>query len=245
MSTNDEVNCLIKTILFDLDGTLLPIDTDAFARQYMRALGAYAGHLVPPVELVKQVWAATGEMIRNTDPGLTNAEVFANAFFPRVGVDRKTLMPVFDAFYREQFPSLRSTCTGLPGVARSVVETALEQGYEIVLATNPLFPRVAIEERMRWIEVDDLPWRLVTVYEEMHACKPQLRYYEEVLERIGRAPGECLMVGNDVQEDGAAASLGIDVFFVTDFLIDREGRVLPPERSGTLASLRDLLAAGL
>jgi len=239
------VNSLIKTILFDLDGTLLPIDTDAFARQYMRALGAYAGHLVQPAELVKHVWAATGEMVRNTDPGLTNAEVFANAFFTRVGMDRSALMPLFDAFYREQFPSLRSTCSGLPGIARSVVETALARGYEIVLATNPLFPRIAIEERMRWIEVDDLPWRLVTVYEEMHACKPQPQYYQEVLERIGRAPGECLMVGNDVQEDGAAATLGIDVFFVTDFLIDREGRNLPPERSGTLTSFRDLLANGL
>ncbi len=236
---------MIKTILFDLDGTLLPIDTDAFVRQYMRALGAYAGHLVPPAELVKHVWAATGEMIRNTDPGLTNAEVFANAFFPRVGVDREALMPVFDAFYREQFPALRSTCTGLPGIARSVVETALERGYEVVLATNPLFPRMAIEERMRWIEVDDLPWRLITVYEEMHACKPHPQYYAEVLERIGRAPGECLMVGNDVQEDGAAAGLGIDVFFVTDYLIDREGLALPPGRSGTLAALRTLLAAGL
>jgi len=242
---DEEVNRVIRTILFDLDGTLLPIDTDAFAREYMRALGEYAGHLIPSDVLVRQVWAATMEMIRNTDPALTNARVFADAFFRAVGLAEEALMPVFEAFYRERFPALRSACSGLPGIARSVLETALDRGYEIVLATNPLFPRVAIEERMRWIEVDDLPWRLITVYEEMHACKPQLQYYQEVLERIGRRPEECLMVGNDVQEDGAASRLGIDVFFVTDYLIDREGVALPPERSGTLAAFRDRLAAGL
>lgn len=236
---------MIRTILFDLDGTLLPIDTDAFVRGYFQALAEYAGHIVPPEQLVKEVWAATGEMIRNTDPQLTNAEVFARAFFPAVGRDEADLMPVFDEFYRTRFPALRSACSGLPGIARSVVETALEKGYEVVLATNPLFPRLAIEERMRWIEVDDLPWLLVTAYEDMHACKPRPQYYEEVLARIGRRPEECLMVGNDIQEDGAAARVGIDVFFVTDFLIDREGRKLPPDRSGSLASFRERLADGL
>lgn len=235
---------MVRTILFDLDGTLLPIDTDAFIKGYFDSLAEYAGHIVPPRKLVQEVWAATAQMIRNTDPGLTNAEVFARAFFPAVGQAEEALMPVFDSFYRTRFPALRSACSGLPGIARSVVETALEMGYEIVLATNPLFPRIAIEERMRWIEVDDLPWRLVTAYEDMHACKPQPEYYQEVLARIGRRPEECLMVGNDVQEDGAAARVGIDVFFVTDFLIDREGRRLPQDRSGSLASFRDRLAAG-
>ncbi len=236
---------LVRTILFDLDGTLLPIDTDAFIRGYMQALAEYVGHIIPPEQLVKEVWAATGAMVRNTDPTLTNAQVFARAFFPAVGHDEAALMPVFEEFYRTRFPELRAACPGLPGMARSVVEAALEKGYEIVLATNPLFPRLAIEERMRWIEVHDLPWRLVTAYEEMHACKPQPEYFLEVLERIGRRPEECLMVGNDVQEDGAAARAGIDVFFITDFLIDREGRPLPPGRSGSLAEFRERLVTGL
>jgi len=236
---------MIKTILFDLDGTLLPIDTDAFARQYMKALATFAGHLVSPTLLVEQVWAATGEMIRNTDPELTNAQVFARSFFPRVGQEEQVLMPVFETFYRQQFPGLRAVCPRIPGLARQVVSTAVARGYEIVLATNPLFPRMAIEERMRWIEVDDLPWRLVTVYEEMHACKPQPHYYREVLERIGRRPEECLMVGNDVQEDGVAAALGMDVFFVTDYLIDRKGTALPPARSGSLSDFLAQLEAGV
>jgi len=232
---------MLKTILFDLDGTLLPIDTDAFITGYMRHLAAHAGHLVPPKQLVEQVMASTMAMIENTDPGVTNAEVFAADFFPKVGRSQAELMPVFDEFYRTKFPLLRASCSGLPGLARQAVQTAVNRGFEIVLATNPLFPRVAIEERMRWIDILDMPWRLITAYEEMHACKPQPAYYKEVLELIGRRPEECLMAGNDVEEDGVAAQLGCDVYFVTDFLINRSGRPLPAGRHGKLADLISFL----
>lgn len=184
---------MLRTILFDLDGTLLPIDTDRFVHGYMKALAAHAGHLVPGEQLVQQVMASTYEMIRNTDPERTNAQVFAADFFPKVGKEEAELMPVFEQFYREQFPSLRTACPGLPGLGRQVVQTAIDKGYEIVLATNPLFPRVAIEERMRWIGIEDMPWKLVTVYEEMHACKPQPAYYKEVLAKVGRKPEECIL----------------------------------------------------
>lgn len=226
---------MLKTILFDLDGTLLPIDTDTFLRHYMKAIAAHAGHLVPPGQLVEQILASTNEMIMNTDPNLTNADVFARDFYPKVAKEEAELAPIFEAFYQERFPALKSVCPGVPGLARQVAQTALARGYEIVLATNPVFPRMAIEERMRWIEIDDLDWRLVTVYEEMHACKPQPAYFQEILERIGRRPEECLMVGNDVQEDGVAAKLGMDLFYVTDYLIDRKGTALPADRSGSLA----------
>lgn len=236
---------MLKTILFDLDGTLLPIDTDRFVAGYMKALSAHVGHLVPPAKLVEQIMASTYAMISDTSPERTNAQVFAADFFPKVGHSEEALLPVFDEFYLTKFPALRSTCPGLPGIGREVVQTALDQGYEIALATNPLFPREAIEERMRWVGVQDFPWRLVTVYEEMHACKPQPAYYREVLAKLGREPGECLMVGNDVEEDGMAAKVGIPLFFVTDFLISRNGAQLPPERSGTLAEFHERLGKGL
>ncbi|HYF93647.1 MAG TPA: HAD family hydrolase [Symbiobacteriaceae bacterium] len=235
---------MLRTILFDLDGTLLPIDTDQFVAQYMKALSAHIGHRVPPARLVEQIMASTYAMIRDTSPERTNAEVFAADFFPKVGWAESELMPVFDEFYRLRFPALRSTCPGLPGVAREVVQSAVDLGYDIALTTNPLFPREAIEERMRWIGVLDMPWRLITTYEVMHACKPQPAYYREVLTMLDRQPEECLVVGNDVEEDGAAAKLGIPVFFVTDYLISRNGTPLPPDSSGTLAEFGGRLRRG-
>jgi len=236
---------MLKTILFDLDGTLLPGDTDRFVHHYMRALAAHVGGFVPPETLSAQVMASTYAMIGNTDRSLTNAQVFAQDFFPKVGHSAAVLMPVFEEFYRVRFPGLRFVCDGLPGLARAVVGTAVAKGYEIVLATNPVFPRVAIEERMRWIEVDDMPWSLVTTYEEMHACKPHSAYYEEVLARIGRTGEECLMVGNDADEDLAAVRVGMDVFFVSDFPVNRTGTQLPADRSGPLSKFLERLSLGL
>lgn len=233
-----------KTILFDLDGTLLPIDTDQFVRHYMRALAAHIGHLIPPPQLVEQVMAATEAMIRNTDPALTNAQVFAADFYPKVQRAETEMRPIFDEFYRVRFPELRREFPSLPGLGRQVVQAAVDQGFEIVLATNPLFPHAGILERMRWIGVEDMPWRLITTYEVMHACKPQPAYYEEILTKIRRTPAECLMIGNDVDEDGVAGSLGMDVFFVTDFLVNRTAKDLPPGRSGTLADVLRHLESG-
>jgi len=235
---------MLKTLLFDLDGTLLPIDTDRFVSHYLKALAAHIGHLVPPDLLAHQIMASTHAMITNTDPTLTNAQVFAADFFPKVQRTEEEMMPLFDAFYLQRFPSLRSACPSLPGLGRAVVAAALQRGYEIVLATNPLFPREAIEERMRWVGVFDLPWRLVTCYEEMHSCKPQPAFYSEVLERIGRRPDECLMIGNDLEEDGAAQAVGLPVYFVTDFLISRSGNPAPGGRSSSLEGLLVKLQAG-
>lgn len=234
---------MLKTILFDLDGTLLPIDTDRFVAGYLKALSAHAGHLVTACNLAEQVMLSTYAMIKDTSPERTNAQVFAADFFPKVGRREDELMPVFEEFYLTKFPALRSTCPGLPGIGKEVVQTALDQGYEIALATNPLFPREAIEERMRWVGIFDMPWRLVTTYEEMHACKPQPAYYREVLEKLDRAPEECLMVGNDFEEDGVAAKLGIPTYFVTDHLIKRSEVPLPEEASGTLARFHERLKA--
>ncbi|HYG58310.1 MAG TPA: HAD family hydrolase [Symbiobacteriaceae bacterium] len=235
---------MIKTILFDLDGTLLPIDTDRFVHQYLKTLSVHTGHLIPPARLAEQIMASTEAMVRSIDPSLTNERVFADDFYPKVGRAEAEMAPVFEAYYREKFPALREVCPGLPGIAREVVQTALDKGYEIALTTNPLFPRLAIEERMRWAGILDMPWRLVTVYEEMHACKPQPAYYREVLSLLGREPSECLMVGNDLQEDGVAAKVGMRVFFVTDFLINRNGAAVPPDMSGTLADFLERLKAG-
>lgn len=235
---------MLKAILFDLDGTLLPLDTDRFVHEYTKSLAAHVGHLIPPRLFVEQLLAASRRMIEDTDPSRTNAQVFADHFYTAVGIPEPDLLPVFERYYEQVFPSLSAVGTGLPGPARVIVQAAIDQGYEIVLASNPVFPRVAALERMRWAAIDDLPWRLVTTYEEMHAAKPQPAYYHEIVERLGHRPEECLMVGNDLDEDGVAAKVGMHIFIVTDHLINRQSRPLPVERSGTMAEFGKRLLAG-
>lgn len=234
----------MKTILFDLDGTLLPINTDQFIGRYMKAVAAHVGHLIPPDRLAAHLWEATVQVIQSTDLSKTNAQVFGEHFYPAVGLSEAELTPVFEQFYTEEFPKLRATLEGLPGLAQEAVQAVLDQGYEVVVATNPLFPMAAIQERLRWIGADQFPWRLITSYEEMHAAKPNPDYYKEILKLIGRRPEECLMVGNDVDEDGAANKAGIPTFFITDLLINKREKVLPAGRHGTMAEFIKLVKEG-
>ena len=70
----------IKTVLFDLDGTLLPMDQDAFTKGYFRLLAAKVAHRgYEPKALVDGVWAGTAAMVKN-DGSCTNEEAFWKRF---------------------------------------------------------------------------------------------------------------------------------------------------------------------
>lgn len=210
---------MLKTILFDLDGTLLPMDLDLFLAKYFGGLSKSCSHIIEPQVLQKNLWAATEAMIRDSRPDKTNQEVFWEDFVPRFDLTEEELMPIFEKFYDNSFGELIS-CTNPTPLSREVCETLVAKGYQLVLATNPIFPDVATSQRMAWAGIKDIPWALVTTYENCHFCKPNPNYYREILERIGAKPEETLMVGNDTREDLVAGKLGIKTYLVTDYLIN-------------------------
>lgn len=196
--------------------------------------------LVDPRLFVRQLLSSTEAMVRNLDPSKTNKEVFIEDFFPKVGIPPEVLMPVFDDFYRREFLLLKDIVSPVP-LARPLIQKAIACGLDIVIATNPVFPMMAIRERLRWGGLGDLSYRLVTSYEVMHYCKPNRQYYEEILSIIGRQPSECLMIGNDIDEDLAAGAAGIKTYLVTDCVRggrNGEGR---PDFCGTFRDLADFL----
>ena len=76
----------ITTILFDLDGTLLPMDNEEFTREYFKLL---CRRLVPlgydSKALVDGVWAGTYAMVKN-DGSCTNEKAFWNKFAEKMGI---------------------------------------------------------------------------------------------------------------------------------------------------------------
>ncbi|HHW18855.1 MAG TPA: HAD family hydrolase [Firmicutes bacterium] len=221
--------------LFDLDGTLLPVDLEFFLKRYVEAVTPEFSHLIPEKVFVKSLWEATYDMVNNLDPRVGNHEAFARAFESRVGIKWEVLWPIFQRFYETGFPRLRKFVPDT-SVARQVVGACLDAGWTVILATNPVFPEVAVRERMKWCRVDDLPWRFITTLDNMHFCKPHLEYYREICETLHLDPERCVMVGNDVQEDIVARKLGMKTFLVEDFLIDRGGGEVPHLR-GTLGDV--------
>lgn len=211
---------MLKTILFDLDGTLLPMDQNVFLKDYFgRLVNKIVPHGYEPKRLTKSIWACTGAMAAN-DGKHTNEEVFWNCFSDIYGKDTRCDEPIFLEFYQEEFQEVRHCCGFDPRAAGAIRELKL-LGYPLVLATNPLFPAIATHSRIRWagLEPEDFEW--ITTYENASFCKPNPDYYREILDKLNLQPEECLMVGNDVEEDMVAGSLGMQVFLLTDCLINK------------------------
>lgn len=208
----------VDSLLFDLDDTLLGNDMESFLPRYFALLGEYARPLFGDSrDLLRELLYGTQAMIRNEDRTLSNREVFWRVFAERTGLDPAEAESFFNRFYDEQFPSLQEITQVRP-TAKRIVRRALEEGYQVAVATNPLFPLRAIEHRLEWagLPVHDHDFALVTSYENMHATKPNLAYYEEILQRIGAAPDSTLMVGDNWNNDVVpAASLGMPVYWIT------------------------------
>ena len=143
---------------------------------------------------------------------------------------------MFDEFYREEFSRLRSTC-GYTDKARWAVLKIKELGFRVALATNPVYPAVATNQRIAWAGLSPEDFELVTTYESYKYAKPSVGYFLEVAEKMGVSPEECLVVGNDTSDDMVAEQCGMRVFLLTDYLINRKGEDISRYPNGTYTDL--------
>ncbi|MBE0475503.1 MAG: HAD family hydrolase [Coriobacteriia bacterium] len=209
----------MRGILFDLDGTLLDIDLDAFLARYFAALETAMEPLLAPTglsgpEALGALSAATRSMAE-PHPGRTNRDVFHEDFLRRTGIDLDETWDLFENFYAEEYPALGDGCGPKSG-ARDAVLAALELGLKVAVATNPIFPVTAINHRLAWAGLSDLPIHAVTAYETMHACKPLPEYFRQTAGLLGVEPGQCMMVGDDRFLDMAAGDVGMLTYYVGD-----------------------------
>lgn len=212
----------ITTVLFDLDGTLLPMDMNEFIKAYF---GGIARHLAPygyePQKLIDSIWQGTAAMVKNNGEE-TNETRFWQGFEAAYGKPAKEDEELFATFYREKFDKVQSSC-GYTPAARQIIDTVRACGLRTALATNPIFPAMATERRIAWAGLSTSDFELYTTYENSRFCKPNLDYYRDIMQTLGVLPEECLMVGNDVGEDMIAEQLGARVFLLTDCLINSKG----------------------
>ena len=209
----------IKAILFDLDGTLLPMEQEAFAGKYIGGLvKAAAACGYNPEKMTEAILAGTLAMVKNNGEK-TNEKVFSEVLLSFFGEGVLDDYGMFDEFYRTDFQRVKDVC-GYTPLADTSVKLAKARGVRVVLATNPLFPSVATESRISWAGLDRSDFELITTYENSRYCKPSVDYYRDILQKINLKPCECLMVGNDVSDDMVASKLGMKTFLLTDCLIN-------------------------
>ena len=226
----------ITTVLFDLDGTLVPMDQEVFVKDYFsRLVKKISVYGYAPDKIIDAMWQSVRAMIKNN--GIkTNEEVFWKKFSEILGEGILEYLPQFEEFYETEFDKVKTVCGYNPDAARAV-RTIKDMGYRVALATNPLFPRRATELRISWAGLSPDEFELFTTYEDICYCKPSLEYYEEVLKRLGVSPEECLMVGNDVGEDMITEMLGMKVFLITDCVINKDNTDISKYPNGTFEEL--------
>ena len=230
----------ITTVLFDLDGTLLPMDQDEFVKCYFGHLAKKAApYGYNAEELVAAVWKGSGAMVKN-DGSVTNEVAFWNTFCKMFGEQAINDKPIFDDFYKNEFLNAQDVC-GYTEDAAAVVSLAKEKGLRVALATNPIFPAVATKHRIMWAGLDVSDFELYTTYENSSHSKPNLDYYRDVTAKLGVDPKECLMVGNDVSEDAIAQKLGMNVFVLTDCIINKENIDISDIPNGNFSDLMEYI----
>lgn len=238
-----------EAILFDMDGTLLPMEQQVFVRQYFMQLARVLCPLgITPEVLYKGFWGGVGAMMKNDGTG-TNEEVFWKHFTEvakeeklQKSIDWDALKGVTEDFYSNEFHDVKPYMGENP-LAKKVVELAHQKADKVILSTNPLFPYVGQLARLSWVGLGEEDFDLITSYENYSYCKPNPKYFEVVCEQMGVNPKNCLVIGNDELEDmHAASSLEMDGYLVTDCQIEREGYKWDGKQ-GSFAELAEWLEA--
>ena len=205
------------TVFFDLDGTLLPLDMDAFMQRYMQKIEMLDGGDANGLDksLLHQGFHY---MMSDTHPDLTNKQAFFRFVQENAGVPEAVLQERLTAFYGSPFDELQVFTREEP-LSAEIIRILKGKGYRMVLATNPVFPRVVTEKRIVWAGLQSSDFEYITSYENASSAKPHLSYYREILSKLDLSGEQCYMVGNSVREDSCAVSLNFEVFLLTDYLI--------------------------
>ena len=204
------------TLLLDLDDTLLENDVNVFLPAYLQSFSQYVSHLIPPEIFIQSLITGTQLMMENNQPNSTLKEVFEAYFYQITGVERDEFEILADEFYASIYPELKKSMKVIPA-AINLVEAAFNRGYRVVIATNPLFPKTAIDQRLSWagLHRDRFNFELVTTYENSHFAKPNPSYFAEILGKLGWSDDRYLVVGNDLEHDIFPANvLGLPTYWI-------------------------------
>ena len=231
---------MIKAIFFDLDGTLLPMDQEIFIKAY---LGDLVGLLAPrgydPEAVANALWSSTRAMMKN-DGSISNEERFWQSFSAILGENVRKEEGRLAYFYANEFQSIKNVC-GYTPLAKQLIDRLKTTDLRLILATSPLFPRVATESRIAWAGLKPGDFEYVTTYENSRYCKPNPTYYTDLCEKLGLLPCEVVMIGNDVGDDMVAERVGMKLFLLTDCLINRSDRNIEDFRHGGFKELFEFI----
>jgi HAD superfamily hydrolase (TIGR01509 family) len=201
-----------QTYLIDLDGTLLELSFKEFTEEYYGRLVEAVSEKIEAGLFIKALNAGIEAMMKNCG-GKTNEEAFYEAFEKVAGPVDAELADTFRRFYEVEFKKLSHHGSPKKG-AENFIRKLKSLNKKVVLATNPVFPIEAIEERLRWAGLRKEDFDFITSFEVMKACKPSEIYFRQVLDATDAEPDQAVMIGDDPELDAGALQAGIDVIII-------------------------------
>ena len=198
-----------------------------------------AGIKVDPKGFIGAVWKGYEAMVKN-DGTRTNREAFWSYMEDILPTTTEESEALAVRFYEGDFnQAIRSTSPS--PLSNQIVKTAKKRGLHTYLATNPVFPRCATLNRIRWAGMDAEDFELITTYEDNSYCKPNVEYFRTVLVELKLDPAECIMVGNDVEEDLVIRQLGVRTYLVTDTMENKKNLPIHTDYKGSLEDLLEFV----
>jgi len=232
----------INTILFDLDGTLVPMDSEKFTETYFKSLNSYIYGYLGDANFVKNMLTAVNKMYKDKDESTTLMQKFVKYFNEISAIKYDIFKRYVEDYYAKEFDRL-SVHMEKDNLIKMIVGMIKEKGYKLILASTPLLPQKAMEVRLKWSGLDKKDFDFIAHIDNMHYIKPSLEFFKEILAVNDISQEECIMIGNDVDEDILPASqLGISTYYLDEHGVNKSGlKVECP--SGSYIQLYDWVKA--
>ena len=228
-----------RAFFFDLDGTLLPLDTHIFLKKYFASVDEFMESKGAKLETFTPAFKKACHAMSDNCPKLTNAERFWNVLYEQLGKTNDQGLAwkdLFEEYYARVFPGLGPMFDPFPQ-AYKVLKVLKEKGYALVLTTMPVFPLEALKTRLSWAEIDINIFDRVTYMDNSHSVKPRAEYFQENLDICSCKSSEVVMVGNNTFDDLACTKVGITPYLVTNYLINEQNVDLKDIAHGTMQDL--------
>ncbi len=215
-----------EAILFDLDGTLIDFDTMKFIKLYLGAAAKYFRDVIDsPEYFTKAILDSTSVMEHADTPNQLAFYDFFNDFCPKFdSIKCDEIINRFKDFYASDFAVVEPIIRPMDG-AKDLIDY-LKNNFsktKLVVATNPVFPLIAITQRMKWGGINPEDFDYITHAENSYFCKGNTKYWSEISEKIGIDPSKSLVVGNDGLRDMSAKLVGYKTFFIESTAERKEG----------------------
>lgn len=193
---------MIKAVLLDLDNTLLSNPDRQFAIAFMKAFDDHFKAQLGIDNLAQTFRKGIQLSGQSRETIQTNTDVMLQLLSDETGATTEQVQNIWQSFYETAYLGLRQYTAPIENNI-SLIESLLQQNIAVAIATNPIYPKIAIYERLKWAGLASYieHFTFITHSNNMHYAKPHPAYYAEVIARIGIEPDEALMIGDSIGND--------------------------------------------